>query len=79
MLVLVLLSGCGGGGSGYAEGDSPSAVSVVLESYNEGTEDTQFALVTIAYDRDIAVKEGYVPKIRLADENVKKEEVTVSA
>jgi hypothetical protein len=36
-------------------------------------------LVTIAYDRDIAVKEGYVPKIRLADENVKKEEVTVSA
>ena len=62
----------------YDAEHSPVPVSVSLESYNEGSEGTQYVKVTLTFDREVAVKAGYAPEIVIAGAKVKKDDMKVS-
>ncbi|MDR0875044.1 MAG: hypothetical protein LBN12_02410 [Clostridiales Family XIII bacterium] len=71
------LAGCAGGGARGGEQASPNLESVHLSSYNEGTNETQYVVIELAFDKQIEADES-LPKIRIANENVKNENVAMA-
>jgi hypothetical protein len=78
LTVLFAFAGCGDGGGRYDEKASPHLESVQLSSYNEGTSETQYVVMALAFDKQIKA-DGFAPKIRIANENVKNEDIVTEA
>jgi hypothetical protein len=73
----LLLAACGGGS--YNPEKAPNLTDAQIETYNEGSEDTLFAKVTLAFDKTLKMKEGYTPKIRIANNNIQPEHIDTLA
>jgi hypothetical protein len=77
LATFLLFAGCSGGGV-YDEEASPRLVGVDFSSFNEGSNETQYIVMTGAFDREIRA-DGFEPKIRIANETVKSKNITVTA
>ncbi|MDR1028018.1 MAG: hypothetical protein LBL63_01180 [Clostridiales Family XIII bacterium] len=68
VLLAFALVACGG--AGFDEANSPRIAYAALASYNEGDEESQYVRVSLTFDREIVVAEGYVPTIKVAGVNI---------
>jgi hypothetical protein len=71
-------AGCGGSAV-YDEANAPVLETAALETYNEGTEETQYIRVTLGFDREIAAEKGYTPQIAIAGSAVDKKNIETEA
>jgi hypothetical protein len=71
------LAGCGG--AVYDAANSPVLETAALETYNEGTDETQYIRVTLGFDREISVAKGYAPSIQIAGDAVENSRIASEA
>jgi hypothetical protein len=76
LTTLVFLAGCSG--SDYDEKSSPQLISADFSSFNEGSNETQYIVMTLAFDKEIKA-DSFEPKIRIANETLKSKNITVTA
>jgi hypothetical protein len=70
-----LLTACADSG-GYDEAYSPNLRQTELTSYNKGSSETQYIEATLSFDREVRAGD-FMPKIRIANETVKDQDVEV--
>jgi hypothetical protein len=75
-LLVFVLAGCADGNAGRDKDAPANLESVHLSSYNEGTSETQYVVMELAFDKQIKAYKS-PPKIRIANENVKSENVAM--
>jgi hypothetical protein len=81
LVAVATISGCGSSGSGgavYDAAHSPVLQTARIQTGNEGSEDSQYVRITLGFDREILVTDGYAPQLRIAGEAVDPADMTVA-
>jgi len=74
--VLLGISGCGS--VRISEEESPKLNNVIIQTYNNGSESSQFVEVTLQFDRKIAVKKKILSNMKVTISGTRMSDITAS-
>jgi len=76
MAGVLLSGGCGSSGGGQDAQNSPRITDIVMDSYNEGTEDAQYVQAQLIFDRDVQCSEDALENMNITIGGERMDEIT---